>query len=73
MKEVSAGCCVFYCWALKESHRYIALYRHYNNSLSRSARVVLIAMSLMLYLFLSGLLMKSSDVIFILLSFEEYS
>ena len=56
-RQEEAGCCVFFCWSLKEVHRVFSLYRHYNEYLSRPARVVLMITSFFCMMLITGLMM----------------
>jgi len=59
---------VFLCWNCKESHRMCALYRHYNEYLSRPTRVLLLVMSFYMYIMVSGFFIDANDVIFLIKS-----
>ena len=61
-KEEASGCCVFYCWNWRVSHRMFAVYTHYNVFLSRTARILLLIMSLFLYMMITGFLMGGNDL-----------
>ena len=61
-QEQQAGCCVFFCWNCKESHRLFAFFRHYNEYLSRPARLLLLFMSFYMYIMITGILIDGSDV-----------
>eukprot|EP00347_Sterkiella_histriomuscorum_P003593 403363692 len=62
-QEEQAGCCVFFCWNCKESHRLFALLRHYNEYLSRPSRVLLIFMSFYMYIMITGFLIDGSQIV----------
>lgn len=64
-QQEQAGCCVFYCWNCRESHRVISLYRHYNEYLSRSTRLLILFTSFYLWIMLTGFLVNGQEVIYI--------
>jgi hypothetical protein len=59
--EKEAATCIQFCiWNCKESHRCISLFKYYNQYLSRSSRWILLVMSWMMFIIVTGYLVEGN-------------